>query len=85
MDRRTFLTRLASLSGAATVAALMPAQGETQNMAQTFDAARVRNPLLAGFDNAPGDLDFNDLAISGKLPQWPRTACARRRTLPSLV
>jgi carotenoid cleavage dioxygenase len=34
-----------------------------------FETARARNPLLAGFDNAPGDLDFADLPIEGKLPE----------------
>jgi carotenoid cleavage dioxygenase len=64
-----FLTRLAALSGAAASITLPSAYGETPNSFAAFDRGRTSNPLLAGFDNAPGDLDFPDLLVEGKLPE----------------
>lgn len=69
MDRRTFLTRLATLSGAAAALPLARAKAETPDTFAAFDTARARNPLLAGFDNAPGDLDVSTPFIEGKVPE----------------
>ncbi len=67
MDRRAFLTRLATMTGAATFSSTLFAHAE--NAGTAFNTARARNPLLAGFDNAPGDLDFAALSVEGEMPE----------------
>ncbi len=68
MNRRQLLTALVALPGPALAAcASLPAPGASPS-GVSFETARRRNPMLAGFDNAPGDLDIAAVVMEGKLP-----------------
>jgi carotenoid cleavage dioxygenase len=69
MNRRSFLQTLAG-GGAALAPLTLASQlrAAEPGLAERFAAARRRNPMLAGFDNAPASLDVPVVRVEGRVP-----------------
>jgi all-trans-8'-apo-beta-carotenal 15,15'-oxygenase len=66
MNRRTFLTAAAGAAGAASLPYSAAAADDAN--AAAFTAARMANPRLAAFDNAPGEFDLAAVRLEGAIP-----------------
>jgi all-trans-8'-apo-beta-carotenal 15,15'-oxygenase len=69
MDRRSFLSATATGAAAFAVSGLpFDARSADLSVAERFATARRTNPRLAGFDNAPGELEIPRVRMQGR---WP--------------